>query len=254
MEEKRKFAVGDVVLDRKDPVIPYEQRKKTYTVTRVYEDHYEALGLRGMYLDIPFADEADWELDAVPWCCDREANKITIHDVVTEHLSFEYVPEGEDDWMDVPYRLQLGDRYMESCISEWSVDYGQIRHDLEHLIYHRETSIELHFEDSPTVIRLIKAIVLDPDKERIYGTGFCWTDLLRVEIYPDSFVCRKYPPFFGYVLYEEALRALYDGLMDALRAYPDVNDEYPDVNRKAMYEQLHSPKLESYLNRLKNKK
>lgn len=247
MREERKFRLSDVVYSIKNPVRSYCQRKLTYTITQVCEDCYEALSDDGDYLNIPFSDESIWERDVVVSGYNREGEYITTEDVKIEDFSFQYIPEDELDRIDIGYRLQLGDKFMESCISEWSVDYEEIRHDLEHLIFHGQTEIRLNFEDSPTIIRLERTFVQDREKFKEFGTYHGWTYLMRIEVYPDDFVAKKYPPIFGYARYVEAIQSLYYGLLNATKAYPEVNEENPDKNRKDMLEQLRSTKLEEYI-------
>lgn len=243
----RKFKLADTVYSVKDPVRKYHQRLLTYTVTQICEECYEAISNDGEYVNIPFTEENLWERDVPVSGYDREGNYITTDDVSIEDFSIKYLPHDDLDWIDIDYRLQLGDRFMESCISEWSVDYEAIRHDLEHLIYHGSTEIRLHFEDSPTIIKLQRTFVQDYEKFKEFGTYHGWTYLMHIEIFPDEFVEKKFAPIFGYGRYVETLQALYEGLLDAMRAYPEVNEESPDKNRETMCEQLRSIKLEEYI-------
>ena len=245
--EERKFMLADTVFSVKDPVRKYHQRLLTYTVTQICEECYEAISNDGEYVNIPFTEENLWERDVPVSGYDREGNYITTDDVSIEDFSIKYLPHDDLDWIDIDYRLQIGDRFMESCISDWSVDYEVIRHDLEHLIYHGSTEIRLHFEDSPTIIKLQRTFVQDYEKFKEFGTYHGWTYLMHIEIFPDEFVEKKFAPIFGYGRYVETLQALYEGLLDAMRAYPEVNEESPDKNRETMYEQLRSIKLEEYI-------
>lgn len=247
MKKDRKFRLADIVYSAKNPVRPYGYQKLTYIVTQICEDCYELLSNDGEYINLPFTDEANWNIDAPISGYDRNGEYITTDDIQIESFYFKYVPDDDYDWIDLPYRMQLGGKTMESCISEWAINYEQIRHDLENLIFHDQTEIRLCFEDSSTIIKLTRTFVQDREKFNVFGTFYGWTYLMRIEIYPDEFVREKFPPIIGYAGYVETLRELYEGLLDALRAYPEENEESPQCNRATMYGQLHSTRLEEYI-------
>ena len=245
--EERKFRLADNVYSIKNPIRKYQHCLLTYTVTQVCEDCYEVLSYDGEYLNIPFDDEPLWERSVTVSGYDRDGEYVTTDAVAIKDFSFKYLQQDDLDWIDIGYRLQLGEKIIDSCISEWSVNYEAIRHDLENLIYHGHTELHLYFEDSPTIIKLQRTFVQDHDKFKEFGTYHGWTYLMHIEIYPDEFVEKKFSPILGYGRYVETIQALYEGLLDALRAYPEVNEECPNMNRSALYVQLRSTKLEEYI-------
>ena len=94
---------------------------------------------------------------------------ITTKDVNIEVFGFEYIPVDELDWIDIDYKITLGNKSYNSCISEWSNDWECIRHDLENLIFHQKTELQLFFEDSPTRVLLEDYKVLDKKLEKERG-------------------------------------------------------------------------------------
>ena len=169
----------------------------------------------------------------------------TTKDVNIEKLKFEYIWEDEHDWIDIHYRISLGDKTYESNISDWTVDWECIRHDLENLIYHKKTELQLLFEDSPTKLLLEQYEVLDKDLEKEKGTGFAKVQLMKIEIIPDEFQEDKQHGFVGFAHYYDAIKALYQGLLLATYAYPVENKD--GLSRLTAYNQIKSPLIEKYI-------
>ena len=65
--------------------------------------------------------------------------------------NFSFVFDGEFS-CDLGFTIQLGSQIYRSALSDWSTDLETIRHDLESFVFHRETALQLFFEDSPTII------------------------------------------------------------------------------------------------------
>ena len=149
-------------------------------------------------------------------------------------------------WIDVLYQIQLGEHTLESNISEWSTDWDHIRHDLEHLIWHGETEIELNFEDSPTRIILHKKNALDSTVEIHNGICFNWEPLLKIEVIPNEFE-KDIKPFSGYVKQLDVIKAIYYGLQSLADAYPEENEENPKMTKENVKKKLHSSMIDEYI-------
>ena len=149
-------------------------------------------------------------------------------------------------WIDVSYQIRLGKYTLESKISEWTTDWDRIRHDVEHLIWHDKTEIQLNFEDSPTRILLSKEKALDLELEKIKGTGFAWIPLMKMVVIPNSFI-KDIEPFVGYDKYFDVLRSIYYGLQSLANAYPETNEENPEMTRNNVRSKLTSPLMDKYI-------
>lgn len=139
---------------------------------------------------------------------------------------------------------------MESYISEWSTDWDQIRHDLEHLIWHDETEIDLNFEDTPTRLILSKQNVLDSTVEIHGGIFFNWEPLVKIEVIPNDFE-KEIEPFSGYGKLLDVVTAVYYGLQGLADAYPEENGENAEMIKSNVKRKLHSSMLNEYIESLK---
>jgi len=153
-------------------------------------------------------------------------------------------------WIDVMYQIQLGENILESYISEWSTDWDQIRHDLEHLIWHDETEIDLNFEDTPTRLILSKQNVLDSTVEIHGGIFFNWEPLVKIEVIPNDFE-KEIEPFSGYGKLLDVVTAVYYGLQGLADAYPEENGENAEMIKSNVKRKLHSSMLNEYIESLK---
>ena len=153
-------------------------------------------------------------------------------------------------WIDVLYQIQLGEHTLESNISEWTTDWDQIRHDMEHLIWHDETEIDLNFEDSPTRIILSKKNALDSTVEIYGGIYFNWETLVKIEVIPNEFE-RECKPVSGYGRLFDVVTAIYNGLQGLAYAYPEENEENKEMTKGNVKNKLHSPMLDEYIESLK---
>lgn len=156
-------------------------------------------------------------------------------------------------WMDVKYQIQVGENIWESWISEWSTDWDMIRHDMEHLIWHKETEILLFNEDEPTRIILRKESALESTVEVGDGIAYNWKRLIRIEVVPDNYI-EEYDtgmrPFVGYAGQIDVIKALYSGLQSLASAYPEENEDDADFTRQNVSRKLTSPMLEVYIESL----
>ena len=155
----------------------------------------------------------------------------------------------EYGWYDVKYQIQVGNNKLETYISEWSTDWDRIRHDVEHLIWHKETEIHLNFEDSPTRILLQKESALESTVENHGGVNFNWEPLIRIEVVPNEFMKDK-EPLVGYEKQLHVINSIYYGLHSLAHAYPEENDENPEMTKENVWKKLHSPMMEEYIDSL----
>lgn len=157
------------------------------------------------------------------------------------------------EWMDVKYQIRVGENIWESWISEWSTDWDMIWHDMEHLIWHKETEILLFNEDEPTRIILRKESALESAVEVGDGIAYNWKRLIRIEVVPDNYI-EEYDtgmrPFVGYAGQIDVIRALYSGLQSLASAYPEENEDDADFTRQNVSRKLTSPMLEEYIESL----
>lgn len=149
-------------------------------------------------------------------------------------------------WIDVLYQIRLGEHTLESNISEWSTDWNQIRHDLEHLIWHGETEIDLNFEDSPTRLILHKINAMDSTVEIHGGLCFNWEPLIKIEVIPNEFE-KEIKPFYGYGKQLDVFKAIYYGLQGLADAYPEENEENSEMTRENVSKKLHSSMIDEYI-------
>ncbi len=152
-------------------------------------------------------------------------------------------------WLDVSYQICLGSHKLKSYISEWSTDWDMIRHDMEHLVYHNNTIIELNYEDEPTRIVLHRFEVLDRFLEKQFGTGFAWVKLMKIEIFLNEFE-KKSVPFAGFAYYADAISNLYHGLLSLAEAYPETNVQNREMTKSNVHAKLTSPLLENHIKQL----
>ena len=157
--------------------------------------------------------------------------------------------KSECGWIDVKYQVQVGEHRLETYISEWSTDWDQIRHDLEHLIWHNKTEIHLNFEDSPTRIILQKESALDSTVEYKGGVFYNWEPLIRIEVIPNDFV-KNIEPFIGYEKQLNVINSIYHGLQSLANAYPDNNSDNSEMTKKNVSAKLHSQLIDEYINDL----
>lgn len=153
-------------------------------------------------------------------------------------------------WIDVKYQIQVGENNLESFISEWSTDWDKIRHDLEHLIWHGETEIRINYEDSPTIIKLSKESALESRVEIDGGIFFNWEPLIRVEVIPNDFIKDKVKPFFGYDRQLSVINSIYYGLQSLAKAYPEENEDNPEMTKQNVLKKLQSHLIEDYIDSL----
>ena len=168
------------------------------------------------------------------WCKDSyknvEEGKSWNAGVEPQLFAFNYIHESEEDWHDIHYRVSLGLNVLDSCISDYSNDWKYIRVCLERIIDHSQTVIELNNEDKPTKIELKK------DGE-----------MLDVLVTPDGITSKDQMPIYGWVLMKDAVRELYNGLMECAKAFPKEYVDGCPYTYDVVYNSLKSEKIENYL-------
>ena len=168
--------------------------------------------------------------------------------VTIEEFGFNFI---ESYSCDTAYEITLGDRRYRSALSDWSNELEHIRYMIESIAYKGSAEIELRFEDEPTKIFF---------KEREVRTGENTNSnddacrILQVSISPDGFV--KGPILHGFCRREQAVRALYQGLLKLamwgsnwFSQEPESNTIRWDEYRKVIYNKLKSPIIEDYINK-----
>lgn len=172
--------------------------------------------------------------ERLEWCMNSyknvEEGRSWTADVEPQLFAFNYIHEDEHDWIDIHYRISIGLHVLDSYISEWSNDWKYIRVCLERIIDHSRTVIELNNEDEPTKIELKKD-----------------GDMLDVLVTPDSFTSKDQMPISGWVSMKDAVRELYNGLMECAKAFPKEYDDGNIFTYDVVYQGLKSEKIENYL-------
>lgn len=145
-------------------------------------------------------------------------------------FSFNYRHEGKDDWKNIPYRICLGLTIMDTCISDYSNDWGYIRNCLGRIVDHSRTVIELNNEEEPTKIELKK-----------YG------DMVNVIVTPNSFASKECMPFSGFAKCKDVVRELYNGLLECAKAFPKEYVDGCPFTYEVVSNAIKSKKIEEYL-------
>ena len=167
-----------------------------------------------------------------------------------EEFSFGFIEEYS---CDTDYEITLGSRKLRSALSEWSNELERIRYMIEGLVYNRYAEIKICFEDEPTTIFFSESDVRTDDNtfsnDDIYK-------ILKVTVVPNSFV--KGPILHGYCRREQAVKALYQGLLKLAMRYSkwvDKEWEYDflrwDEYKFVLYNKLKSPIIEDYINKIR---
>ena len=150
---------------------------------------------------------------------------------VEPHLfAFNYIHESEDDWKKIHFRMSMNLTVLDSFISAYSNDWKYIRVCLERIVNHSRTVIELNDQDQPTKIELKKD-----------------GDMLDVLITPNSFASKDQMPIYGWVRMKDAVRELYNGLVECAKAFPKEYVDGCPFTYDVVYNALKSEIIEKYL-------
>ena len=187
-----------------------------------------------------YGDYKPHELNRLKECIDglqfpRSHSQVFANDIKIEEFTFEFT---EPYCCDTHYRITIGGRYFESNLSDWTTDFNLIRLQMEAFaLGYGKYDIELHFEDSPTTIRLAYRTLH-------HNKG----NAIQVTIQPDTFV--NGPICYGWCKKKQVLSALYLGLLSLCITPTDwfehVNEGYSwDEFRLATYNKLQSCVIEN---------
>ena len=173
----------------------------------------------------------------------RNYYQIRENEIKVERFLFNFVKPYS---CDTHFVIMIGNREYESNLSDWSTDFNLIRMDIEKFILTYNAEIKLHYEDSPTIIRLSKPNLFDsnywPSKK----------DVTKVTIIPDEFA--HMPIMCGYCEPRQLISELYLGLLSICIGETDWFDRCGgyegnwDDLRLAIYNKLQSCMIENYIN------
>ena len=212
------------------------------TLKAAITDLYEKMqdGYKHYYADRQLS------LDALKVCVDQFEVKATLPtyyirrttDVVMEEFIFK--PKDSD-----VYTIGIGNRTYTTYLTHWSFDMEYLRHQLEELVFTRKTTLELEYEDSPTIIKLFKTNILDHTEQVGGGTAFKYKDYMYVEIWATEFA--NMPVVMGYCDAQATLRSIYEGLLRMALLHPEKSQDYLEPDRIVAYNRYKSPIFESIL-------
>jgi hypothetical protein len=171
------------------------------------------------------------------------------HNVIIEEFSFSFIEEYS---CDTDYKITLGNRKFRSALSDWSNELEHIRYMIEGLIYKRQTEIKIRFEDDPTTI-FFNEINIRTDENTFSNEDKY--KILEVTIVPNSFV--KGPILHGYCRREQAVKALYEGLLKLSMRHSkwfECDLGYGRISweeyKMVVYNKFKSPIIEDYINKI----
>ena len=168
-------------------------------------------------------------------------NKRAEHDILLikfcEQLSFDFNNRYSDC---NTFSINIGGRQYTSYFAEWANEFERIRHQLESIVYNSKAQIKFYNDNGIGVLINLEEETLKESQQIV----------TRVTIYPAE---RDKPVISGYCDKQQAMRALYQGLLNITRN--GVDSEYMrdyDVNwekhKLVIYNKLKSPLIERYLN------
>jgi hypothetical protein len=222
-----------------------------------YEDYLgkikECMGeLYRIFLsDKPIAyKKFDVELESVMMC----RRQLLVSGVTPSHYRLMTEDVVQEEFVFVPdqkhlegYTIGIGDRIFHTWFTHWDSDMETVREQMESFI-HQNAEIVLNFDSDETIIKIRHVSVLDEITKAGDGHVYKYKDFDLVEIIPNSFV--KMPIIKGYCKEDEALRCLYEGLLDIAMRHPADGKEssYDDTpSTLVAYNRYKSPLIESYL-------
>lgn len=168
------------------------------------------------------------------WCIDTyknvEGEHVNLEGFEPRIFTFNYIHIDRDDWKDIQYRLCLGNIFMDGIISDYTNNWNYFRVDLERIIDHSETLIELYCDDDPTKILLKKE-----------------GDMLDIKVTPNRFASKERKPFNGWARCKDVVRELYNGLVEAAKAFPQEYVDGCPYTREVVLNAIRSKNIENYL-------
>lgn len=168
-------------------------------------------------------------------------NQIFFDEVSIEDFCFRFL---EPYSCDTAYEIKIGDRTYVSNLSDWTTDFNVLRNEIESFIFapwKDMSDIHLHFEDSPTTLRLMMK-------------NLSWNKSgLRIAILPDEFSHR--PTIFAWCKPQQLVRSLYLGVLELFTMdtdwFDDESDGTWDNFRLNSYNQFQSNAIEDYIKGVK---
>lgn len=194
-------------------------------------------------------NEAQVSKDAILACAAQMELRATLPtyyevraaDVVTESFVFNPL----NDKYHEQFEIMLGNRGYTTWLTHWDSDLEAIRHELETIIYEKETTIRLPNDMSETLIKICETSALNQVAEIGSGTAYSYKNYMLVEIHPNEFV--QMPIIKGYCARRGMVKSLYEGLLRMAMQHPEVGeDDLP--SRMVAYNKYKSPLIESFLN------
>ena len=122
---------------------------------------------------------------------------------------FEVDTKDEYAYIDLGYRIGIGDDKFVSCISEWSNNQILIREQLETYVKRGDSRVEICYEDSPTEIFMNRSAAMDSGE-----------NLVHLRIVPNGFV-RNHLPITGLCNERQVIQTLYAGLLFGMTSFFD---------------------------------
>ncbi len=160
-----------------------------------------------------------------------DGDRLNIENLEPQMFAFNYLHNNSNDWKSIEYRISLGTMYLVDTISDLSIEWSYIRTNLERIVKHPRTVIELGEQEFPTKIELKKA-----------GT------MVDIMVTPGKTISKECLPFIGIARCKDVVRELYNGLLEMSNAYPIEYVDGCPFTREVVQRALKSEIIENYLN------
>lgn len=171
----------------------------------------------------------------------RNYSQIFFNEIRIDDFSFRFLDPYS---CDTAYEIKIGNRSYISNLSDWTTDFNQLRNEIESFVLSAwsKKEIHMHFEDSPTILRLESKI--------LFPINIVHPETIRLTVIPNTF--SKKPIVFGWCKPRNFIRALYLGLLELFTTDTDWFDDGIDGTwddfRLRAYNQLQSCIIENYVN------
>lgn len=160
----------------------------------------------------------------------------SINNLHIERLSFDFNNRFSDENL---FSIMIGGRQYNSHLAEWSNNFELIRHQLESIVYRGEAEIDLYNDTGVEASIHFEHETLKEVRQ----------SAMRVTVFPAE---RDKPIVTGYCDRQQAVRALYQGLLNISRN--GIDSEYKrdydidwDQYKFVIYNKLKSPLIENYI-------
>ena len=153
---------------------------------------------------------------------------------------------GKYDACDIPFTAKIGRQTIKSYLSNWSVNFDLLRHQLEGLtFYPHNGEIDINFEDDPTKF-MFKHQGLNT---KMPDGSIKHSDIVHLQILPNCFTKTK--PIEGYCEPSQVVRAIYEAFLQLGRTFIvskqfDYNDWHYSCGLN-IYNTLKSGIVETFL-------